>query len=131
MRTQKRTGCHCGVLRNERKDAFGGERLMSGGELTRERLKAYQEMHPGSSMIGEGLGLLGGALGCLLALPLNGVDTGTMNFQTFTEVAFAFQVTPAVMQTAVTFSLVLGLLGGTWPALRAALMRPTAAMRRE
>ena len=77
------------------------------------------------------LGLLGGALGCLLALPLNGVDTGTMNFQTFTEVAFAFQVTPAVMQTAVTFSLVLGLLGGTWPALRAALMRPTAAMRRE
>lgn len=77
------------------------------------------------------LGLVGGAVGCLLALPLNGVDTGTMNFQTFTEVAFAFQVTPAVMQTAVTFSLVLGLLGGTWPALRAALMRPTAAMRRE
>jgi putative ABC transport system permease protein len=75
--------------------------------------------------------LLGGAVGCLLALPLNGVDTGTMNFQTFTEVAFAFRVTPVVMAWAVGYSLVLGLLGGTWPALRAALMRPTHAMRRE
>lgn len=76
------------------------------------------------------LGLLGGAVGCLLALPLNGVDTGAMNFQTFTEVAFAFRVTPQVLITAVVFALILGLIGGTWPALRAALMRPTEAMRR-
>jgi putative ABC transport system permease protein len=77
------------------------------------------------------LGLIGGALGCLMALPLDGVGTGTMNFQTFTEVAFAFRLTPFVLATAVTFSLVLGLLGGAWPALRAASMRPTQAMRRE
>jgi putative ABC transport system permease protein len=77
------------------------------------------------------LGLLGGAVGCLLVLPINGVKTGTMNWQTFTEVAFAFKVTPEVLITAVTFSLILGLLGGTWPALRAALMRPTHAMRRD
>jgi putative ABC transport system permease protein len=77
------------------------------------------------------LGLVGGLVGCLLTLPLNGVDTGTMNFQTFTEVAFAFRITPSVLTTAVTFSLVLGLVGGTWPALRAAMMRPTQAMRRE
>jgi len=76
------------------------------------------------------LGLAGGAVGCLLALPLNGVDTGAMNFQTFTEVAFAFRVTPEVMVTAVVFALILGLVGGTWPALRAASMRPTEAMRR-
>jgi len=76
------------------------------------------------------LGLAGGAVGCLLALPLNGVDTGAMNFQTFTEVAFAFRVTPEVMITAVVFALILGLVGGTWPALRAASMRPTEAMRR-
>jgi putative ABC transport system permease protein len=76
------------------------------------------------------LGLMGGAVGCLLALPLNGVDTGAMNFQTFTEVAFAFRVTPEVMLTAVVFALILGLVGGTWPALRAASMRPTEAMRR-
>ncbi len=77
------------------------------------------------------LGLIGGLVGCLLTLPIGGVDTGTMNFQTFTEVAFAFRVTPEVLITAVTFSLILGLLGGAWPALRAATMRPTRAMRRE
>lgn len=76
------------------------------------------------------LGIAGGAVGCLLALPLNGVDTGAMNFQTFTEVAFAFRVTPQVLVTAVVFALILGLVGGTWPALRAASMRPTEAMRR-
>lgn len=75
--------------------------------------------------------LIGGAVGCVLALPLNGVNTGTMNFQTFTEVAFAFKVTPFVMIAAVLFSLALGLIGGTWPAIRAARMRPTVAMRRE
>jgi putative ABC transport system permease protein len=77
------------------------------------------------------LGLLGGAVGCLMTLPINGVDTGTMNFQTFTEIAFAFRVTPRVLLTAVLFALLLGLLGGAWPALRAARMRPTQALRRE
>lgn len=77
------------------------------------------------------LGLIGGAFGCLMALPLNGVNTGTTNFQTFTEVAFAFRVTPFVLITAVTYSLILGLFGGAIPALHAARMRPTEAMRRE
>jgi putative ABC transport system permease protein len=69
-------------------------------------------------------------LGCLLALPLNGIRTGTTNFQTFTEVAFAFRVTPPVLVVAVLFSLLLGLLGGAWPAWRAARMTPTEALRR-
>jgi ABC-type antimicrobial peptide transport system permease subunit len=77
------------------------------------------------------LGLLGGAAGCLMALPLNGVNTGAMNVQTFTEVAFAFRVTPNVMITAVSFALVLGLVGGALPALRAASLRPTEALRRD
>jgi putative ABC transport system permease protein len=77
------------------------------------------------------LGLLGGLVGCLLTLPFNGIKAGTMNFQTFTEMAFAFRVTPQVLGTAVLFSLVLGLIGGTWPAWRAARMSPTQAMRRE
>jgi ABC-type antimicrobial peptide transport system permease subunit len=76
------------------------------------------------------LGLLGGLVGCLLALPFNGIETGTMNFQTFTEFAFAFRVTPAVLATAVVFSLALGLLGGAIPAWRAARLRPTEALRR-
>lgn len=76
------------------------------------------------------LGVLGGIAGVLLVLPINGIETGTMNFNTFTEIAFAFRVTPNVLLVAVIFSLVLGLLGGAWPALRAALMRPTQALRR-
>jgi putative ABC transport system permease protein len=76
------------------------------------------------------LGLLGGLVGCLLALPFNGVRAGTMNFQTFTEMAFAFRVTPRVLLTAVSFALVLGLLGGALPAWRAARLTPTEALRR-
>jgi len=77
------------------------------------------------------LGLLGGLVGCLLTLPFNGIRAGTMNFQTFTEMAFAFRVTPEVLLSAILFSLVLGLVGGAWPAWRAARMSPTQAMRRE
>ena len=76
------------------------------------------------------LGLIGGAVGCLLALPINGIETGTMNFNTFTEVAFAFRVTPRVLITAVVFALALGLIGGAWPAWRAAQMTPAEALRR-
>lgn len=76
------------------------------------------------------LGLMGGALGCLMALPIDGVRTGTTNFQTFTEVAFAFRITPTVLLVAVVFATGLGLLGGAYPAWRAARLRPTEALRR-
>ena len=77
------------------------------------------------------LALVGGIVGCLMALPLNGMRTGTTNFQTFTEIAFAFRITPTVLITAVCFSLILGLLGGSVPAILAARLRPTQALRRE
>jgi ABC-type antimicrobial peptide transport system permease subunit len=75
------------------------------------------------------LGLIGGLVGCLMALPFNGVKAGTMNMQTFTEMAFAFKVTPGVLATAITFSLMLGMLGGALPAWRAARMKVTNALR--
>jgi len=75
------------------------------------------------------LGLLGGLLGCLFALPFNGIETGAMNWNTFTEFAFAFRVTPLVLSVAVGFAVLLGLLGGAWPAWRAARMKPTEALR--
>ena len=75
------------------------------------------------------LGVIGGMVGCVLALPFNGVRAGTMNFQTFTEMAFAFRVTPLVLGIAISFSLMLGLLGGAWPAWRAARLKPTLALR--
>jgi putative ABC transport system permease protein len=77
------------------------------------------------------LGLCGGVVGALLVLPLNGIQTGTTNFQTFTEVAFGFRITASVILTAIVFSLVLGVFGGTLPALRAARMTPTEALRRQ
>lgn len=76
------------------------------------------------------LGALGGLAGCLIVLPLHGIRTGTTNFQTFTEVAFAFQVTPSVLLTAILFAAGLGVLGGAWPAWRAARLSATAALRR-
>ncbi len=76
------------------------------------------------------LGLIGGAVGCLLVLPLSGIETGTTNFDTFTEIAFAFQVTPTILGNAVLFAMLLGIIGGSWPAYRAARMRPSAVIRR-
>ncbi len=76
------------------------------------------------------LGLLGGLVGLLLTLPLNGISTGTTNFQTFSEVAFQFRISPEVMVTAVGIALVLGVVGGAWPAWRAARMGVTEALRR-
>jgi len=66
------------------------------------------------------IALVGGALGCLLALPINGITTSTTNFQSFSEVAFQFQVTPQLMGVALVFAAALGVLGGFFPALRAA-----------
>jgi len=85
------------------------------------------------AFLGEALvlGLIGGALGCLIVVPLNGLETGATNFNTFTEVAFAFRVTPEVLLNAVIFSLVLGLLGGAVPAWRAARLPPVTALRRQ
>lgn len=76
------------------------------------------------------LGLAGGLIGGLASFAINGVQTGTTNFQTFTEVSFAFRVTPVVLGTAIGFSLALGLVGGLIPAWRAARMTPTEALRR-
>jgi putative ABC transport system permease protein len=75
------------------------------------------------------LGVLGGVFGCVLVLPFQGLETGTMN-ETFSEVTFAFRTTPTVMVSAVTFAAVLGFVGGLFPAARAARMTPTQALRR-
>lgn len=84
-----------------------------------------------AAFLGEAvlLGLLGGVVGCLLVLPFQGAETGTMN-QTFSEVTFAFRTTPTVLLASVSFAAVLGLVGGLFPAWRAARLTPTQALRR-
>lgn len=76
------------------------------------------------------IGGAGGLLGCLGVLPFNGIETGTTNWQTFTEVAFAFRVGGGLLLKAFVGALLLGLLGGVAPAIRAARMMPMAALRR-
>jgi ABC-type antimicrobial peptide transport system permease subunit len=75
------------------------------------------------------LALLGGALGCLLALPLNGITTSTTNFQSFSEVAFAFRVTPGALLAGMIFAAAMGLIGGFLPALRAARQTIASSLR--
>jgi putative ABC transport system permease protein len=71
----------------------------------------------------------GGLLGCLVALPLNGLVTQTMNFQTFSHLSFAFRVTPEVLALGMAFALLMGLLGGLPPAVRAARLPVAVALR--
>ncbi|HYL62181.1 MAG TPA: ABC transporter permease [Candidatus Methylomirabilis sp.] len=71
------------------------------------------------------IAFIGGLIGCLVVLPLNGFTTGAMNFQTFSHLAFAFQITPPLLATGIVFALFMGLIGGVPPAIRAA-RRPVA-----
>jgi putative ABC transport system permease protein len=71
------------------------------------------------------ISLVGGLLGCLAVLPLNGLTTGAMNWQTFSHLAFAFRITPFLLGLGIVFALVMGVAGGIFPAVRAA-RRPVA-----
>ncbi|HMA54282.1 MAG TPA: ABC transporter permease, partial [Acidobacteriota bacterium] len=73
--------------------------------------------------------LIGGVLGCLAVLPMNGFTTGTINWQTFSHIAFAFRITPALVLQGLGFALMMGLVGGVPPAIRA-VRRPVAVALR-
>jgi putative ABC transport system permease protein len=75
------------------------------------------------------VGLAGGVVGILLAWPVNGIATGTTNWATFTEQAFAFAITWDVVAQAVFFAGIVGVIGGVVPAARAASLPPTVALR--
>jgi len=77
------------------------------------------------------LALLGGVVGCLMALPMNGVSSGTSNFNTFSEVAFDFRVTPQLMLEGIVFAAIMGTLGGLLPARLAAKLTIVRALRTE
>jgi putative ABC transport system permease protein len=75
------------------------------------------------------LSLLGGAIGCLLVLPLNNFTTGIGSFVTFSEFTFDFRITPGIMLTGIVFALVMGALGGLFPASSAARKEILTALR--
>ena len=76
------------------------------------------------------LGLLGGILGGAIAyVVFNGYQASTLNFATFTQVAFAFRVTPGLLVTGIVYALLLGLVGGLLPGWRAARLPVTEGLR--
>jgi putative ABC transport system permease protein len=84
------------------------------------------------SVLAESLALaaVGGLLGGLTAyFAFNGYQTSTMNFQTFSQVAFAFRVTQALMIQGLSYALLMGLVGGLMPAIKAARLPIATALR--
>jgi putative ABC transport system permease protein len=75
------------------------------------------------------LSLLGGVLGCLLALPLNNVESGISNSVTFSEITFHFRITPSIAAVGVAFALTMGGIGGLLPAATAARRPILAALK--
>lgn len=75
------------------------------------------------------LAALGGVLGILLALPFNGLATGTTNWFSFSEMTFQFRITPAILWRGLVFSLVMGAAGGLLPALRASRQQAALSLR--
>jgi len=79
------------------------------------------------SLVLGGIGGIVGAVGAYAAF--NGFQTSTMNFQTFSQVAFAFRVTPMLIVTGLMYALSIGLIGGLLPAVRAARLPISKALR--
>ncbi len=103
-----------------------------GREIATMRALGFSNLNVLLSCLFEALliSIVGGLIGCLAVLPLNGFTTSTMNFQTFSNLAFAFKITFDLLVMGVVFALVMGVLGGMLPAIRAAV-RPVAVALRE
>jgi putative ABC transport system permease protein len=75
------------------------------------------------------IALVGGVIGALIALPVNGMVTSTTNWASFSEIAFSFRITPGLLLSGLVFALVMGLVGGFFPARRAARQPVVQALR--
>lgn len=75
------------------------------------------------------LGFVGGLVGLFFASFLQLITISTVNFQTFSELAFSFTLTPAILTSALLFAVIMGFIGGVLPAWRAARMKIVDALR--
>jgi putative ABC transport system permease protein len=78
---------------------------------------------------GAFLALIGGVLGCLFSLPMNGYATGTMSFESFSEIVFQFRITPWLAAKGLIFSVLVGVVGSFLPAVRASRLPVIAALK--
>jgi len=76
------------------------------------------------------LALLGGGAGAVASyLAFDGFTAATLNFRTFSQIAFAFRVTPDLLVTAIALATIIGFFGGLFPAIRAARLPIATALR--
>jgi putative ABC transport system permease protein len=107
----------------------------SVGARTREvgtlRVLGFRRRTVLLSFILEGafLALLGGILGCMMAFYVNGKTTGTLNFQSFSEVVFEFRITPGLVLNGLLFSVIVGVIGSLLPAVRAARLPVISSLK--
>ena len=101
------------------------------GEIGTLRALGFKKISILGAFIVEALflGLMGGCLGLLLASFLQLFTISTMNFQTFSELAFSFTLTPDIVWKGLGFSLVMGFIGGVLPAVRASRMNIVESLR--
>lgn len=102
-------------------------------EIATLRALGFQNSPVVVSVMAESLllALIGGLLGGGLAfLAVNGYQTATMNWQTFSQVAFSLTVTPSLLIGGIVYALIMGFVGGIFPAVRAARIPVATALRR-
>lgn len=102
-----------------------------GREIATLRVMGFSRPSILTSFVAESLilALLGAFVGILLMLPFNGMQTGTSNAVTFSEVVFALRITPQVAISAIAFALVMGFVGGLAPAWHASRQNILNALR--
>ncbi|MCS7336664.1 MAG: FtsX-like permease family protein [Verrucomicrobiae bacterium] len=105
------------------------------GARTREigtlRVLGYRRRTILLSFIIEGaiLAVIGGVIGCLLALPMHGYSTATIGLETFSETVFQFRITPRLAVEGMIFAVLVGIAGSLLPAMRAARLPVLSALR--
>jgi putative ABC transport system permease protein len=110
---------------------FAAMNMMYGSVMSRSReiatLRAigFRRRHILASFMAESmlLGLMGGILGAILALPIHGISAATANFETFSEVLFHFKLTPGILLRGLLYAVAVGIAGGLLPARRAARVK--------
>jgi putative ABC transport system permease protein len=100
-------------------------------EIGTLRALGFSQMRIVTAFLAESvaLALIGGVIGCILALPVHGLSTGTTNMASFSEVAFKFRITPALLAGGLLFAGLMGAAGGLLPAIRAARIPVARALR--
>ena len=103
----------------------------AGRSVSTLRAPGFSRLRSVTAFLAESVALavIGGIIGCVLALPVHGLSTGAMNMTSFSELAFKFRITPGLLLGGLLFSALMGAAGGLLPAIRAARIPVARALR--